>query len=508
MAGAVLALTPVAALMFRFNNPDSLLVLLLIAGAYFTVRATESGSLRWLSLVGVMVGFGFLTKMLQALLVVPAFALVYLIAAPNPIRTRIWHLLVAGAAMVFSAGWWIAIVSLVPAADRPYIGGSQHNSILELTLGYNGFGRLTGNETGRVGGGGAGGNNGGGMWGATGWNRLFGSEMGGQISWLLPTALLLLVAGLWFGRKAVRVDAGRAALILWGGWLLVTGAVFSFAKGIIHPYYTVALAPAIGAVIGIGAVGVVAPARRVRPDDLLLAVIVGAAWQFVLLDRTPPWLPWLRYSILMVGRGHRSAAVDGRGWPPGRHGGGPGGAAGQPGRAGCLRRFHRRHAAHRLHPERRTVRAATTDSAAAGGGGRAAASAEARRGGARRHASGWTRRRPRGTRSAAAPALEVASAGGGAGGLLEREHTVGGLGRRPEGRLVQVHLGRGSGRLQHRGRLPTGDREAGDADRWLQRQRPVADAGAVQGAGGGRQDPLLHRRRRLRRPTGRQQRLI
>ena len=84
LAGAVLALTPVAALMFRFNNPDSLLVLLLIAGAYFTVRATESGSLRWLSLVGVMVGFGFLTKMLQALLVVPAFALVYLIAAPEP----------------------------------------------------------------------------------------------------------------------------------------------------------------------------------------------------------------------------------------------------------------------------------------------------------------------------------------------------------------------------------------------------------------------------------------
>ncbi len=300
LAGVVLALTPVAALMFRFNNPDSLLVLLLIAGAYFTIRATESGSVRWLSLVGVMVGFGFLTKMLQALLVVPAFALMYLIAAPNPVRTRIWQLLVAGAAMVVSAGWWIAIVSLVPAADRPYIGGSQHNSILELTLGYNGFGRLTGNETGSVGGGG--GNTGGGMWGATGWNRLFGSEMGTQISWLLPTALLLLVAGLWFGRKAVRVDGTRAALILWGGWLLVTGLVFSFAQGIIHPYYTVALAPAIGAVIGIGAMMLWQRRDELAPMVVLAgAVTLTAAWQFDLLDRTSSWLPWLRYSILMVG---------------------------------------------------------------------------------------------------------------------------------------------------------------------------------------------------------------
>ena len=154
IAGAVLATTPVAALMFRFNNPDALLVLLMVAGAYCLVRALETASTRWLLLVGVLTGFGFLTKMLQALLVVPAFALVYLVAAPNPVRSRIGQLLAAGAALVVSAGWWIAIVTLIPAADRPYIGGSQNNSILELTLGYNGFGRLTGNETGSVGGGG------------------------------------------------------------------------------------------------------------------------------------------------------------------------------------------------------------------------------------------------------------------------------------------------------------------------------------------------------------------
>nr|MDQ2956252.1 glycosyltransferase family 39 protein [Actinomycetota bacterium] len=301
IAGAVLAVTPVAALMFRFNNPDSLLVLLMIGGAYCLIRALESGSTKWLVLVGVLTGFGFLTKMLQALLVVPAFALVYLIAAPNPVRRRIGQLLIAGAALVASAGWWIAIVSLIPARDRPYIGGSQHNSILELTLGYNGFGRLTGNETGSVGGGGGGGN-GGGMWGSTGASRLFGSEMGTQISWLLPSALLLLGAGLWFTRKAIRTDRARAALLMWGGWLVVTGAVFSYAKGIIHPYYTVALAPAIGAVVGIGATLLWRRRNDLSAMVLLaLSVLLAAGWQFVLLDRTSSWLPWLRYAILVVG---------------------------------------------------------------------------------------------------------------------------------------------------------------------------------------------------------------
>ena len=171
IAGAVLALTPVAVLMFRFNNPDALLVLLLTVAAYATVRALERAGTGWLVLAGSAVGFAFLSKMLQALLVVPALALVYLVAAPTPLRRRVWQVLVAGAAIVVSAGWWVAIVELVPASARPYVGGSQHNSVLELIFGYNGFGRLTGNETGSVGGGGPGGGQGGGMWGETSWHR-------------------------------------------------------------------------------------------------------------------------------------------------------------------------------------------------------------------------------------------------------------------------------------------------------------------------------------------------
>jgi 4-amino-4-deoxy-L-arabinose transferase-like glycosyltransferase len=150
LAGSVLALTPVAALMFRFDNPDALLVLLLIAGAYATIRAAEQASPKWLALAGVAVGFGFLAKMLQAFLVLPAFALAYLVAAPAPLGKRLLHLLGALGALVVSAGWYIAVVELWPAGSRPFIGGSQTNSILEVAFGYNGFGRITGDEVGSL----------------------------------------------------------------------------------------------------------------------------------------------------------------------------------------------------------------------------------------------------------------------------------------------------------------------------------------------------------------------
>src|SRR4051812_15479509 len=191
LAGAVLALTPVAVLMFRFNNPDALLILLLVAGAWAVTRAIDSEKYawRWMALAGTLVGFGFLTKMLQAFLVLPAFGLAYLIAGKPALGKRVVHSVIALGAMVLGAGWWIAIVELVPASARPWVGGSSTNSILELTLGYNGLGRLTGNETGSVGGG-----IGNRAWGgATGLQRLFGGEFGSQISWLMPAALLAIV---------------------------------------------------------------------------------------------------------------------------------------------------------------------------------------------------------------------------------------------------------------------------------------------------------------------------
>ena len=298
LAGVVMALTPVAALMFRYNNPDALLVLLLCGAAYATTRAIDKASTRWLILAFSLVGLGFITKMMQAFLIVPALAGAYFLAAPTTLRARLRQLVAAGAAMVVSAGWWVVVVMAVPAADRPYIGGSQDNSLWNLIFGYNGFGRLTGNESGSVGGG-AGTS---GRWGPTGLTRLFGSEMGSQISWLLPAALVLLAVGLAMTLRRARTDRTRAALVLWGGWLLVTGLVFSLAQGIIHPYYTVALAPAIAAIVGIGTCALwsrrSALWARLAMGGTVLATSV---WSMVLLDRVPTWHPELRPAILAAG---------------------------------------------------------------------------------------------------------------------------------------------------------------------------------------------------------------
>lgn len=305
VAGAVLAFTPAAALMFRFNNPDALLVLLMTAAAYFVVRALPKASYKWLALAGVALGFAFLTKMLQGLLVLPAFAFVYLYAAPTTLFKRVKHLLIAAGALVVAAGWWLVAVAMFPASARPYIGGSTNNTVLDLVFGYNGFGRLFGNSAGGGGGGGVGGGStgasGSSFGGATGLQRLFGSEMGLEISWMLPAALLALVLGLVISRKRARTDSLRAAFMLWGGWLLVTGLVFSYMSGTVHPYYTVALAPAIAGLVALGGVALWS-VRETWLGRLGFAgmFLLSGFWAFALLSENATWLPWLKY-VLVVG---------------------------------------------------------------------------------------------------------------------------------------------------------------------------------------------------------------
>ncbi|BBY14767.1 glycosyltransferase family 39 protein [Mycolicibacterium litorale] len=295
LAGAVLAATPVAALMFRFNNPDALLVLLLVVAGYCVTRACERDAGRWwLMAAGVAVGFGFLAKMLQALLVLPGFAVAYLVAGGRPVGRRLLALVGAAAAMVVAGGWYLLLAEVWPPGDRPYIGGSQRDSIVELALGYNGFGRLTGNETGGLGN----------LNHDVGAGRLFGFGMGLDIAWLLPAALICLGAGLVLTRRAPRTDVTRAALLNWGGWLVVTAVVFSFANGIVHSYYTVALAPAIAAVIGIGAH--LLWRNRFHPwcaVALAGAVLVTTVLAAVLLSRHVEWMPWLRAAVAVGGVG-------------------------------------------------------------------------------------------------------------------------------------------------------------------------------------------------------------
>ncbi|MFJ9343467.1 glycosyltransferase family 39 protein [Streptomyces sp. NPDC101733] len=313
LSGTAFALTPVAALMFRFNNPDALLTLLLTVTVYCVLRALEGARTRWLVWAGVAVGFAFLTKTLQAFVILPPLTLLYAVCAPTRLRRRLGQLLLAGAAMVVAAGWWVAIVELWPAGSRPYIGGSQNNSFLELTLGYNGLGRISGNETGSVGGGartgGPGGGGGGGGWGETGVDRLFSGTIGGQISWLLPAALVLLVAGLvitWRARRTTDSLEGmaRAGFLAWGGSLLITAVVFSWMQGIFHEYYTVALAPFVAALVGMG-VAVLWEERGGRAAVLTLSgtLALTAYWAFVLLGRATGYLPWLRWTVLAVGLG-------------------------------------------------------------------------------------------------------------------------------------------------------------------------------------------------------------
>jgi 4-amino-4-deoxy-L-arabinose transferase-like glycosyltransferase len=296
LAGAAFALTPVAALMFRFNNPDALLVLLMTAAAATLLRAIDDGRARWIVTTGVLIGCAFLTKQLQALLVVPGFAATYLVVGPGGWWRRVRHLLLGAAGMIAGAGWWIAIVMAWPAGARPYVGGSQTNSIFDLTFGYNGFGRLTGNEDGSVTGGHRVG------WGRTGIGRLVDSANGGQIAWLLPAVAIVGIAALWFLRRAPRRDGQRAVLLVFGSWLVVTWLVFSYMQGIYHEYYTVALAVPMAVVLGAGA-GVVWPHRRevVGAVVLAAATVTTAFWSATLLRRSIGWNSWLPTAVIIAG---------------------------------------------------------------------------------------------------------------------------------------------------------------------------------------------------------------
>jgi 4-amino-4-deoxy-L-arabinose transferase-like glycosyltransferase len=327
IAGLVLAVTPVATLMFRYNNPDALLTFLMIAAVWALMRAIGDGRTRWLVLCGALIGLGFLTKQLQVMLVVPGLALTYLIAGPAKLWARIGQLLAALIAIVLAAGWWVLLVTLVPAADRPYIGGSADNSFMNLTFGYNGLSRLTGaglpGHGGRPPMGGQEGGppmfGGGGVFGSrSGAGRLFSGEAGAQISWLIPAALVFLIVGIMLCGRVTRTDSRRAQLLVWGGWLVGAGAVFSFMSGIFHDYYTVALAPAVAALTGIGFVQLWGR-RQSRWVGLLLAGTVGATavWSWILLGRTPDFVPPLRWFVLIGGVAAALALAAAFNWPPG-----------------------------------------------------------------------------------------------------------------------------------------------------------------------------------------------
>jgi 4-amino-4-deoxy-L-arabinose transferase-like glycosyltransferase len=301
LAGTTLAATPVAALMFRYNNPDAAMALLMTIAAYCLVRALPRASMMWLIWAGTALGFAFLAKMLEGLLVLPAVALVYLIAAPTTVRGRLLHISAAAAALAVSSGWYVLLTILWPASSRPYLAGSTDNTFLNLVLGYNGVDRMRISRHGLT----AHSNteHGERISSASssmkpGLTRLFHGELGFEISWLLPAALLSLVLIVVSRGRVPRTDGVRAAALLFGLWLLTAGLVLSYLNHML-PYYTLSIAPGIAGLIGLGT----RELWRCRDKamgrwGLVALILVEGSWGFRLLHLNSDWFPWLRPLIL------------------------------------------------------------------------------------------------------------------------------------------------------------------------------------------------------------------
>src|ERR1700726_4090823 len=352
LAALALALNPISILTNRNVTIDSTLALVLLLGAWTVLKAAETGRLRWLLLTAVIVGIGFNIKMLEAYLVVPAYGLLYLLAAPHSLRKRIAHLALAGVLLLAVSLSWVVAVDLTPASQRPYVGSTQDNSELSLALGYNGIQRLLGSFGGFGGGssasrapnsappsgntsgtgtsstpgtppnfgnggfpngrgiragqqapsGGSGGA--GGLFdiGTPGPLRLFIQPLAGQIAWLLPFALLGAVALAWQRRPRLQSDRKQQSLVLWGMWLLTMGIFFSVAS-FFHQYYMTVMAPAIAALFGIGVVTMWQDYRRGgwRGWLLPIALVATVAEQVSILSQYPTWGQWLIPPLVVLG---------------------------------------------------------------------------------------------------------------------------------------------------------------------------------------------------------------
>jgi 4-amino-4-deoxy-L-arabinose transferase-like glycosyltransferase len=343
IAALALTLTPVVVAINRDDNPDTMLTLLLVLGAWGlleSLRASRPGRdperegkghpLAWLMLSAAAFGLAFNTKQLEGFIPLPALPVVYLAAANDRLRTRIGRLLAAGGVLAVISLSWMTIVDLIPKSSRPYVSGSANDTVWNLAVDYNGFGRITGHENGfghglggtrggtGAGAGAFGGGHGGGIdpsefahraggfggfggfGGQAGIGRLFAATLGGQISWLIPFALIALIGTLILLGRRPRTDLARASVLVWGGWLLLEFLVLSYQQGIQHSYYSSAMAPPIAALTGIGAVAFYQAYRRRSGWGLLLplAIAVTGVWSFVLLRRTPGWNPWLSWTVL------------------------------------------------------------------------------------------------------------------------------------------------------------------------------------------------------------------
>lgn len=354
LAALVLAIDPITIATNRNNTMDSTLILFLLLAAWAFLKATETGKRRYLLAGVVLVGIGFNIKMLEAFLPLPAFYALYLTGSEEGLRRKLVNLVLASMVLVMVSLSWAAVVDLTPASERPYVGSSSNNSVMELIVGYNGLQRLQGlgggfgnrggqqnngpapramgDGTGQADGGGrdqmgpptgaspdmgnlpdgggagpssppSGGRGGGGLSGSSGdigdagVLRLFTTPLNNESGWFLLSGLFGAVLLALRTRLRWPLVARHHAVMLWGGWLLTEVALFSVA-GFYHPYYLTILTPPLAAMVGIG----VMELWRLRADYprvaavLLLAITGGTlALQMVTVQQqlNPWWLPLL-----------------------------------------------------------------------------------------------------------------------------------------------------------------------------------------------------------------------
>ncbi|MFK4295311.1 4-amino-4-deoxy-L-arabinose transferase-like glycosyltransferase [Arthrobacter sp. GAS37] len=299
LAGLFFAVTPVATVMFRYNNPDALLTLLLIGAAYATLESIDRGKLRWLLAAGALIGVGFLTKQLQVALILPAIALAYVLFARFPAYVKLLHLGAGLLAAIVTSGWWFIIAQTADPARRPFIGGSRSNSIWELTLGYNGLDRLTGEDASRT------------MSGATaaldvkldpGITRFLQPQFSGQFGWFLPLAIAGLGVTIVFLVRRQGSLERRCFLVVCATWFVCSATVLAMMSGIVHPYYAISTVPSLSCLAAFAGTYLIRHlANRLIRLVSVFALALSLMIAFVSASRSVLDFPWLPLVLLIMG---------------------------------------------------------------------------------------------------------------------------------------------------------------------------------------------------------------
>jgi len=290
LGGLIYATTPVVVLMSRFNNPEPLMGLLTVAAVYFIIRTFEDNRWSWYLLAGTALGLAFMAKQIQAFLPIPALVLAVLLFGAGTVASRLVRLLGALSVLIISGGWWMAVVDLTPPENRPYVGGSASNSVLELTLDYNGLARFlrfsadpqsgqavpatSENQDG-------------------GLARLFNANFAPEGAWLLFTALICALALVVLWRQTARDRAASGLMTVSVAWLVTVYAVLSFMGTMTHTYYVFSLGGPMAVVVPLGVFLLWTQRNRAIPRVLGAVLLIGTGYVgFRIFQYSDDWGFW------------------------------------------------------------------------------------------------------------------------------------------------------------------------------------------------------------------------